>query len=142
MPCIIIKRSCERKKASSGEARRTIVHQADHTGMNTVKRLIPAKRDTTNQNIAGGKQHGPGKRTARSISAPLSDEEENFIQETPEAALIAAQAYLLTMQPEPGDLREHMHQAAIKSLELVEDELKQKSSEKMSMYYEHKGERW
>jgi hypothetical protein len=38
---------------------------------------------------------------ARSISAPLSDEEENFIQETPEAALVAAQAYLLTMQPEP-----------------------------------------
>jgi hypothetical protein len=40
-------------------------------------------------------------------------EEEDFIQETPEAALIAAQAYLLTTQPEPGDPREHMHQAAI-----------------------------
>jgi hypothetical protein len=30
------------------------------------------------------------KNRARSISAPLSDEEENFIQETPEAALVAA----------------------------------------------------
>jgi hypothetical protein len=33
---------------------------------------------------------------ARSVSAPLPDEEENFIQETPEAALVATQAYLLT----------------------------------------------
>jgi hypothetical protein len=60
----------------------------------------------------------------KSISAPLSDEEENFIHETPEAALVAAQAYLLTTQPEPGDPREHMHQVAIKSLGLVGDKLK------------------
>jgi hypothetical protein len=53
---------------------------------------------------------------ARSISAPLSNEEENFIQETPEAALVAAPAYLLTTQTEPRDPWEHMHQAAIKSL--------------------------
>jgi hypothetical protein len=57
---------------------------------------------------------------ARSISAPLSDEEENFMQETPEAA----QAYLLTTQPKPRDPQEHMHQAAIKSLGLVGDKLK------------------
>jgi hypothetical protein len=50
----------------------------------------------------------------RSINTLLSDEDEDFIQETPEAALVAAQAYLLTTQPEPGDPREHMHQAAIK----------------------------
>jgi hypothetical protein len=59
----------------------------------------------------------------------------------PEAALVAAQAYLLTMQPEPGDPREHMHQVAIKSLELVGDELKQKSSGKKSIYHEHTGRR-
>jgi hypothetical protein len=41
------------------------------------------------------------------------EEEEEFVQKTPEAALIAAQAYLLTTQPKPGNLREHMHQAAI-----------------------------
>jgi hypothetical protein len=34
------------------------------------------------------------------------EEEEEFVQETPEAALIAAQAYLLTTQPKPGDPRE------------------------------------
>jgi hypothetical protein len=49
----------------------------------------------------------------KSISAHPSDDEEDFLQETPEAALIAAQAYLLTTQPKPGDPREHMHQAAI-----------------------------
>jgi hypothetical protein len=53
-----------------------------------------------------------------------SDNGEDFVQETPEAALVAAQAYLLTTQPEPGDPREHMHQAAIRSLGLVEDKLR------------------
>jgi hypothetical protein len=51
--------------------------------------------------------------SAKSQSAQQSEEEEDFIQETPEAALVASQAYLLTTQPEPGDPREHMHQAAI-----------------------------
>jgi hypothetical protein len=59
----------------------------------------------------------------KSLSAHSSDEEEDFMQETPEAALVAAQAYLLTTQPEPGDLRELMHQAAIRSLRLIEDKL-------------------
>jgi hypothetical protein len=68
----------------------------------------------------------------------LSDEEENFVQETPEAALVAAQSYLLTTQPELGDPQEHMHQAAIKSLGLVEDKLRQHSSEKKSTYYENR----
>jgi hypothetical protein len=49
----------------------------------------------------------------KSISAHPSDEEEEFVQETPEAALVAAQAYLPTTQPKPRDPREHMHQAAI-----------------------------
>jgi hypothetical protein len=49
---------------------------------------------------------------ARSASTQPSDEEEDFAQETPEVGLVAAQAYLLTTQPKPGDLLEHMHQAA------------------------------
>jgi hypothetical protein len=60
----------------------------------------------------------------KSINTLLADEEEDFIQDTPEVALVAALAYLLTTQPEPGDPRENMHQAAIKSLGLVEDELR------------------
>jgi hypothetical protein len=39
----------------------------------------------------------------KSLSAHPSDEEEDFVQETLEAALVAAQAYLLTTQAEPGD---------------------------------------
>jgi hypothetical protein len=49
----------------------------------------------------------------KSPSANPPKEEEEFVQETPEAALVAAHAYLLTTQPKPGDPREHMHQAAI-----------------------------
>jgi hypothetical protein len=78
---------------------------------------------------------------ARSISAQPSDEEEDFEQETREAALVAAQAYLLTTQPEPGDPREHMHQATIKSLGLVEDRLRKHSPEKKSTCYEDKGKK-
>jgi hypothetical protein len=76
---------------------------------------------------------------ARSISAHPSDDDEDFVQETPKAALVAAQAYLLTTQPEPGDPWERMHQAAITSLGLVEDRLRKHSPEKKMTYYEDKG---
>jgi hypothetical protein len=66
----------------------------------------------------------------RSPSANQPEEEEEFMQETPEAALIAAKAYLLTTQPKPGDPREQMHQATIQSLGLVEEKLKGNISEK------------
>jgi hypothetical protein len=46
---------------------------------------------------------------AKSLSAQQSEEEEDFLQETPEAALVAALTYRLTTQPEPGDSWEHMH---------------------------------
>jgi hypothetical protein len=71
----------------------------------------------------------------------LSDEEDDFIQDTPEATLVAAQAYLLTTQPEPRDPRENMHQADIKSLGLVGDELRQKSLGRESTHHEHTGKR-
>jgi hypothetical protein len=61
------------------------------------------------------------------------------VQETPEAALVAAQAYLLTTQPEPRDPREHMHQATIRSLRLVEDRLRKHSLEKKATYHKDKG---
>jgi hypothetical protein len=75
----------------------------------------------------------------RSISAHPSDDDEDFVQETPEAALVAAQAYLLTTQPEPGDPREHMHQAAIRRLGLVEDRLRKHPPEKKATYHKDKG---
>jgi hypothetical protein len=66
----------------------------------------------------------------KSPSMNQPEEEEEFMQETPEAALMAAQVYLLTTQPKPGDPREHMHQTAIRSLGLVEDKLRGNISEK------------
>jgi hypothetical protein len=71
----------------------------------------------------------------KSISA---HEEEDFVQETPEATLVAAKAYLLTTQPKPGDPREHMHQAAIRSLGLVEDKLRKHLLEKKVTYHKEK----
>jgi hypothetical protein len=76
---------------------------------------------------------------ARSISVRTSNDEEDFLQETPETALVVAQAYLLTTQPKPRDPREHMHQAAIRSLGLVEDRLRKRSPERKATYYEDKG---
>jgi hypothetical protein len=57
------------------------------------------------------------------------------VQETPEEALVAAQAYLLTMQPKPRDPLEHMHQAAIRSLGLVEDKLRKNLPEKKATHH-------
>jgi hypothetical protein len=57
------------------------------------------------------------------------------MQETPEATLIAAHAYLLTTWPEPGDPRENMHQAAIRSLGVVEDKIRGKGPETKSTSY-------
>jgi hypothetical protein len=74
----------------------------------------------------------------KSPSANQPEEEEEFVQETPEAALVVARAYLLTTQPKPGDPWEHMHQAAIRSLRLVEDKLRGDISEKNST---HRSER-
>jgi hypothetical protein len=72
------------------------------------------------------------------MSAHPSDEKEDFLQETPEAALVAAHAYLLTTQPKPGDPREHMHQAAIRSLGLVENKLRKHLPEKKETYHKEK----
>jgi hypothetical protein len=77
----------------------------------------------------------------KSISTRPSDDEEDFVQETPEAALVAAQAYLLTTQPEHGDPREHMHQATIRSLGLVEDRLRKHPPEKKATYHKDKGKK-
>jgi hypothetical protein len=78
---------------------------------------------------------------SRSITPQPEEEEEDFVQETPEAALIAAQAYLLTTRPELGDPREDMHQAALQSLGIIEDEIMRKSAEaKLTSYKERRRE--
>jgi hypothetical protein len=69
---------------------------------------------------------------SRNTIPQLEEEEEGFVQQTPEAALVAAHVYLLTMRPKPGDPREGMHQAAIRSLEIVEDRIRGKGLEAKS----------
>jgi hypothetical protein len=53
------------------------------------------------------------------------NERGNIVPKTPEVALIAAQAYLLTAQLAPGDPRESMHRACIQGLGLVGDKLQE-----------------
>jgi hypothetical protein len=66
-------------------------------------------------------EHADRRNLSRNLdSSFLSvDEQGNIIPKTPEAALVAAQAYLFTTQPTPGDPREHMHRASLQGLALV-----------------------
>jgi hypothetical protein len=57
------------------------------------------------------------------------DGQGNIIPKTPEAALVAAQTYLYTTRPSPGDPREHMHQAALQGLRMVGNKLTAKEEE-------------
>jgi hypothetical protein len=63
------------------------------------------------------------------------DEQGNIIPKTPEAALVAAQTYLYTTWPSPGDPREHMHRAALQGLRMVGNKLTAKDEEE----YRNKG---
>jgi hypothetical protein len=112
---------------SSGEVKKTIVCQVEHIRMNIAIHQSPAETTWAREESR-----------VRSISVHPSDDED-FVQETPEAALVAAQAYLLTTQPEPLDLQEHMHQAAIRSLGLVEDRLRKHPLEKKATHHKDKG---
>jgi hypothetical protein len=57
------------------------------------------------------------------------DEQGNIIPKTPEAALVAAQAYMHTTRPNPGDPREHMHRTALQGLKMVGNKLSAKEEE-------------
>jgi hypothetical protein len=57
------------------------------------------------------------------------DEQGNIIPKTPEVALVAAQAYLYTTRPNPGDPREHMHHVALNGLKMVGNKLSAKEEE-------------
>jgi hypothetical protein len=63
------------------------------------------------------------------------DEQGNIIPKTPEAALVAAQAYLHTTRTNPGDPREHMHRATLLGLKMVGKKLSAKEQEA----YQNKG---
>jgi hypothetical protein len=89
-----------------------------------------ARSDASHTNARRNHQHGSRYENLeyserQSISKNLDssflsvDEQGNIVPKTPEAALVAAQAYLLTTRPSPGDHREHMHRAALNGLNMV-----------------------
>jgi hypothetical protein len=86
----------------------------------------------------GATARGREERYSRSPTPQLEEKKDDFMQETPEAALIAAQAYLLTTRPEPGDPQEDMHRAAIRSLGIVENKIREKGPETKSTSYKEK----
>jgi hypothetical protein len=57
------------------------------------------------------------------------NEQGNIIPKTPEAALVAAQAYLHTKRPNLGDPREHIHRASLNGLKMVGNKLSAKEEE-------------
>jgi hypothetical protein len=57
------------------------------------------------------------------------NDQGNIIPKTPEAALVAAQAYLHTTRANRGDPREHMHRAALNGLKMVGNKLSAKEEE-------------
>jgi hypothetical protein len=74
-------------------------------------------------------------RYSRSPTPQQEEDEDDFIQKMPEAALVAAQAYLLATRPESGDPREDTHRAAIQSLGIVEGKIREKGPETKSTSY-------
>jgi hypothetical protein len=57
------KKKLQEEKTSSGEVKKIIVYQVEHTGMNTSKHRIPAERYIESQSIIEEQQHMQGKRT-------------------------------------------------------------------------------
>jgi hypothetical protein len=99
-----------------------------------------ARSDASYTNIRRYRWHGSRFETLeyserQSLSKNLDssflsvDEQGNIIPKTPEAALVAAQTYLYTTWPSPGDPREHMHQAALQGLRMVGNKLTAKEEE-------------
>jgi hypothetical protein len=104
-----------------------------------------ARSDASHTNARRNRRHGLRYENLeyserQSISKNLDssflsvDEQGNIVPKTPEAALVAAQAYLLTTRPSPGDPREHMHRVALNGLNMVSHKLSAKGEEA----YHHK----
>jgi hypothetical protein len=99
-----------------------------------------ARSDASHTNTRRNRRHGSRYENLeyserQSISKNLDssflsvDEQGNIVPKTPEAALVATQAYLLTTRPSPGDPREHMHRAVLNGLNMVGNKLSTKGDE-------------
>jgi hypothetical protein len=67
MPCISTKISYGKKKIISGEVKKIIVYQVEHTRMNIAKHQNQAERDIGIQSTIGVQQRGQGKRTVQGV---------------------------------------------------------------------------
>jgi hypothetical protein len=76
-------------------------------------------------------EHSERQSLSKNLDSPFLsvDQQGNIVPKMPEAALVAAQPYLYTTWPSPGDPREHMHRAALQGLRMVGNKLTTKEEE-------------
>jgi hypothetical protein len=128
-------RSEIQKRRDSAIAASAALHEARSNASHT-----NSKRHNRHCSGTNNLEHSDRRNLSRNIdSSFLSvDEQGNIMPKTPEAALVAAQTYLYTTQPNPGDPREHMHRAALQCLKLVGNKLTAKEEEAYGNKSTHK----
>jgi hypothetical protein len=119
-------RSEIQKRRDSAIAARAALHEARSNASHTNSR-----RHNRLGSQVENFEHSDRRNLSRNLdSSFLSvDEQGNIMPKTPEATLVAAQTYVYTTQPNPGDPREHMHRAALQGLRLVGNKLTAKEEE-------------
>jgi hypothetical protein len=119
-------RSEIRKRRDSTIAASAALHEARSNASHTNSR-----RNNRHESRVENLDHSDRRNLSRNLdSSFLSvDEQGNVMRKTPEVALVAAQTYIYTTQPNPGDPREHMHRSALQGLRLVGNKLTTKDEE-------------
>jgi hypothetical protein len=99
-----------------------------------------SKRHNRHGSRVDNLEHSDRRNLSRNLESSflLVDEQGNIMPKTPEAALVVAQTYLYTTQPNPGDPREHMHRAALQGLRMVGNKLAAKEEEAYRNKHTHK----
>jgi hypothetical protein len=128
----------QKSKQLAGE--RSEIQKRKDSAIATSAALHKARNNTSYTNSKRHRRHGSRVENLehserQSLSKNLDssflsvNEQGNIIPKTPEAALVAAQTYLYTTRPSPGDPREHMHRAALQELKMVGNKLTAKEEE-------------
>jgi hypothetical protein len=115
-----------RKRRDSTSAASKAMHEVRSNASHTNSR-----RHNRHGSRAENLEHSDRRNLSRNINSSFLSvyEQGNIMPKTPEATLVAAQTYLYTTQPNPGDPREHMHRAALQGLRLVGNKLTAKEEE-------------
>jgi hypothetical protein len=129
-----------RQQAKQLAKERIEIHKRKNSAIATSNAARRAHSDASYMNSKRHRRHGSRFENLeyserQSISKNLDssflsfNEQGNIIPKTPEAALVAAQAYLHITRPNPGDPREHMHRATLNGLKMVGNKLSAKEEE-------------